>query len=143
MFMLLKGYKKMLKRGNSGLGIFTWMNRYRKLKAIEIDPITVNRTATCPWTNGFVCWGNAMATVQSPNCRAVRAQLRNAAADLGPYARGPSPSVVRTLAFEGRKLLGAVLLLFGVLMMSTLLLLPVGLPLALLAVALIAAPNNT
>ena len=43
-------------------------------------------------------------------------------------------------AFEGRKLLGAILLLLSILMMSTLLLLPVGLPLSLLAVALIAAP---
>jgi hypothetical protein len=84
-----------------------------------------------------------MATALSSNHPALRARLRNAAAGLGPWARGPSLSVVRTLAFEGRKLLGAVLLLFGVLMMSTLLLLPVGLPLALLAVALIAAPNNT
>jgi hypothetical protein len=35
-----------------------------------------------------------------------------------------------------------VLLLLGILMMSTLVLLPVGLPLALFAVALIAAPSN-
>jgi hypothetical protein len=35
-----------------------------------------------------------------------------------------------------------MLLLLGILMISTLLLLPVGLPLALLAVALIAAPGS-
>jgi len=35
--MLLKGYKKILKRGNSGSGIFTWMNWYRKLEASEIN----------------------------------------------------------------------------------------------------------
>ena len=52
------------------------------------------------------------------------------------YRGGPKPGdsgielVLQTLAFEGRKLLGAILLLLGVLMMSTLLLLPVGLPLA-------------
>jgi hypothetical protein len=83
-----------------------------------------------------------MATALSSNHPALRAQLRNAAADLGPCARGPSTSVVRTLAFEGRRLLGAILLLLSVLMMSTLLLLPIGLPVALFAVALIAAPNH-
>jgi hypothetical protein len=41
-----------------------------------------------------------------------------------------------------RRLLGAVLLLLGILMMSTFLLLPVGLPLALFATALIAAPAS-
>ena len=46
------------------------------------------------------------------------------------------------LAVGGRRLLGGVLLLLGILLMSTLLLLPVGLPLALLAVALIAAPSS-
>jgi hypothetical protein len=65
-----------------------------------------------------------MATVLSSNRLALR------------------PPVVRTLAFEGRRLLGTVLLLLSVLMMSTLLLLPIGLPVALLALALIAAPNN-
>ncbi len=83
-----------------------------------------------------------MATALSSDHPALRAQLRNAAAGLGPCARRPSPSVVRTLAFEGRRLLGAVLLLLSVLMMSTLLLLPIGLPVALFALALIAAPNN-
>ena len=52
-----------------------------------------------------------MATALSSNHRALRAQPWNAAADLGPSAREPSPSVLRTLAFEGRRLLGAVLLL--------------------------------
>jgi hypothetical protein len=70
-----------------------------------------------------------MATVQPPNRLALPAQLRHPAADRGPGALG-------------RRLLGAVLLLLGILMTSTLLLLPVGLPLALLAVALIAAPGS-
>jgi len=83
-----------------------------------------------------------MATVLSSHHPALPAQLRNAAADLGSCTGGRSPSVVRTLAFEGRRLLGAVLLLLSVLMMSTLLLLPIGLPVALFALALIAAPNN-
>src|SRR5229473_4031122 len=43
-----------------------------------------------------------MATALSSNHPALRPQHRNAAA----CARGPSPSVVRTLAFEGRRLLG-------------------------------------
>jgi hypothetical protein len=83
-----------------------------------------------------------MTTVQALNRLAVRARLGNAAADRAPEPPGPSPSVRRALAFEGRRLLGAVLLLSGILMMSTLLLLPVGLPVALFAVALIAAPDS-
>jgi len=83
----------------------------------------------------FVSWRNAMATVQASNRLARWALLRKTAPQ-------PSPSVLRTLAFEGRRLLGAVLLLLAILMMSTLLLLPVGLPLALVAVALIAAPAS-
>jgi hypothetical protein len=83
-----------------------------------------------------------MATVHSSNGLALRAQLRDTAAYRGPGAPGPSPSVPQTLAIGGRRLLGAVLLLLGILMMSTLVLLPIGLPLALLAVALIAAPGS-
>ena len=83
-----------------------------------------------------------MATVQSSKRLALRAQLLRAAAVRGPGTPGPSPTVLPTLTFAGRRLLGAVLLILGVLMMSTLLLLPVGLPLALLAVALIAAPGS-
>ena len=90
----------------------------------------------------FASRRNAIATVQSLKRLALRAQLQRAAAVRRPGILGPSPSVLPTLAFAGRRLLGAVLLILGVLMMSTLLLLPVGLPLALLAVALIAAPGS-
>ena len=83
-----------------------------------------------------------MATVQASNRLGPQAQLRNTAADRGPGAPGPGPSVLRALAVVGRRLLGVLLLLLGILMMSTLLLLPVGLPLALLAVALIVAPDS-
>jgi hypothetical protein len=83
-----------------------------------------------------------MATVQSSNRLARRAQVRYGAADRGAGAPGRSPSILRNLALPGRCLLGAALLLLGILMMSTLLLLPVGLPVALLAVALIAAPDS-
>ena len=83
-----------------------------------------------------------MATVQSWKRLALRAQLQRAAAVRRPDTPGPSPSVLPTLAFAGRRLLGAVLLILGILMMATLMLLPVGLPLALLAVALIAAPGS-
>jgi hypothetical protein len=83
-----------------------------------------------------------MATILTSNRLALRPQLRNAAEDRSPEALGPSPFVLRTLAFGGRRLLGAVLLVSGILMMSTLVLLPVGLPLALFAVALIAAPGS-
>ncbi len=83
-----------------------------------------------------------MATVQSSYRLALRAQLRSAATDRNSGAPGPSFAVLRTLAAGSRMLLGAVLLLLGIVMMSTLWLLPVGLPLALFAVALIAAPGN-
>jgi hypothetical protein len=83
-----------------------------------------------------------MATVQSSNRLTLRAHLQNAGADRGVGVPGPSPSLLRALALPGRRLLGVVLLLLGILMMSTLLLLPVGLPLALVALALIAAPGN-
>jgi hypothetical protein len=83
-----------------------------------------------------------MATVQASNRLARRAPLGNATVDRSPGAPWPSPSVLRALAFEGRRLLGVVLLLLGILMMSTFLLLPVGLPLALFAVALITAPSS-
>jgi hypothetical protein len=83
-----------------------------------------------------------MATVQVLHRLALRAQLPKAVAGQGPSAPGPGLSLLQTLASAGRRLLGAVLLLLGILLMSTLLLLPVGLPLALLAVALIAAPDS-
>ena len=83
-----------------------------------------------------------MATVQSSIRLALRARLRSPAAGQSRLVPGPGPAVLRTLALAGRRLLGAVFLLLGILMMSTLLLLPVGLPLALLAVALVAAPDD-
>jgi hypothetical protein len=83
-----------------------------------------------------------MATVQSSIQLALRARLRNAAGDSSRIDPGPSPSVLRALALGGRRLLGALLLLMGILMMSTLLLLPVGLPLTLLAVSLVVAPDD-
>jgi hypothetical protein len=83
-----------------------------------------------------------MATVQAWHRLPLRTQLPNAVAGRGPSAPAPSLSLLQTLAPACRRLLGAVLLLLGIAMMSTLLLLPVGLPLALLAVALIAAPDG-
>ena len=82
-----------------------------------------------------------MATVQSTIRMAQRALLRSAAADRGLGPQRPSPSGLQTLACAGRKLLGVLLLLLALLMISTLLLMPVGLPLALVAVAMIAAPG--
>jgi hypothetical protein len=84
-----------------------------------------------------------MATVQSVNRLAPRRALRNAAAGRSAGTLGSSPTLLQTLAFAGQTLLGAVLLFFGILMISTLFLLPVGLPLALLGVALIVAPSSS
>ena len=58
-----------------------------------------------------------------------------------PSVPRPGPTLVQAFVFAGRKLLGAALMVLALLLISTLLLLPVGLPLALLAVALIAAPD--
>ena len=69
-------------------------------------------------------------------------RLRNAGADELSGAPAPRPSGLRTPSVAGRRLLGVVLLFLGILMTSTLVLLPVGVPLALLAVALIAAPSD-
>ena len=83
-----------------------------------------------------------MATVQSSIRLTLRAMPQNSVADQAARALRPSQSLPQTLAFACRRLLGAALLLSGIMMMSTLLLLPVGLPVALLAVALIAAPSS-
>ncbi len=83
-----------------------------------------------------------MATVHALHRLVLRPQLPSTVAGRGPSVPGPSLSLLQTLAPAGRWLLGAVLLLLGIAMMSTLLLLPIGLPLALLAVALIAAPDS-
>ena len=82
-----------------------------------------------------------MATILS-TCGPRPIPVEYGAADRGPGTPRPGPSVLQALAVGGRRLLGAVLLLLGILMMSTLVLLPVGLPLALFAVALIAAPGS-
>jgi hypothetical protein len=83
-----------------------------------------------------------MATVHLSTRLDSGARLRNAGVEEVSGAPAPSPSALRTLSVAGRRLLGVVLLLMGILMMSTLLLLPVGGPLVLLAVALIAAPSE-
>lgn len=83
-----------------------------------------------------------MATVHLSNRLDPGARLRNAGAEDAAGAPAPSASGLRTLSVAGRRLLGAVLLLLGILMTSTLVLLPVGVPLALLAVAMIAAPSE-
>jgi hypothetical protein len=83
-----------------------------------------------------------MATVRSTIRLALWARLRNPAANRTRLAPEASPSVLRTLALGGRRLLGVMLLLLGILMVSTLLLLPVGLPLALLGTALVVAPDD-
>ena len=83
-----------------------------------------------------------MASVPLPRLLALWERQPKTAAARNPGTPGPAGELLQTLALAGRRLLGAVLLLLGILMMSTLLLLPVGLPLALLAVALLAAPGR-
>ena len=83
-----------------------------------------------------------MTTVHLSNRLVPGARLRNVRADDFSAAPAPSPSGLRTPSAACRRLLGAMLLLLGILMTSTFVLLPVGVPLALLAVALIAAPSD-
>ena len=83
-----------------------------------------------------------MATVHSSNHLDPRARLRNAGVEEVWGAPASKTSGLRMLSVAGRRLLGVVLLLLGTLMTFTLVLLPVGVPLALVAVALIAAPSD-
>jgi hypothetical protein len=83
-----------------------------------------------------------MATVHLANRRDPEGRLRNAGTAGVVSAPEPSPSGLRTLSVAGRRLLGVAFLLLSILMISTQVLLPVGVPLALLAVALIAAPGG-
>jgi hypothetical protein len=83
-----------------------------------------------------------MSTFHLSNRLDLVARLPNAGSEEDSDAPAPSPPGLRTLSVACRRLLGVVLLLLGILMMSTLVLLPVGGPLALLAVALITAPSD-
>ena len=82
-----------------------------------------------------------MATVQSQNRLVPWARIGNVVTPR-QVPEGPNSTLLQTMAFASRRLLGGVLLLLGMAMTSTLVLLPVGLPLALLAIALIAAPSS-
>jgi hypothetical protein len=80
-----------------------------------------------------------MATVHLSNSED---RLWNASAEEVSVTPAPGPSGLRMLLVAGRRLLGVVLLLLGIMMNFTFVLLPVGVPLALFAVALIAAPDD-
>ena len=82
-----------------------------------------------------------MATVQSQDRLVPWARIGNVVTPR-QVTEDPNTSLLQTLAFASRRLLGGVLLVLGMAMTSTLVLLPVGLPLALLAIALIAAPSS-
>ena len=80
-----------------------------------------------------------MATVHVSNSET---QLRNAAAEEVAGAPAPSASGLHMLLVAGRIQLGVAFLLLGILMNFTFVLIPVGVPLAIFAVALIAAPAD-
>ena len=84
-----------------------------------------------------------MATVWATNRLAVDTAVVKRSADRSLHSPAQSPSALGVLAVEARCLLGATLLLVGILMMMTLWLLPIGMPAALIGVALIAAPAVT
>jgi hypothetical protein len=84
-----------------------------------------------------------MAIIQSSNHLLARSLLRRAAVvERAPDAPSAGPSLAQGLGHLGRALLGVLLLLLGSALVLTLWLLPVGLPLALLGTALIAAPRG-
>jgi hypothetical protein len=84
-----------------------------------------------------------MATIQSSKQLLARLLVRDRVV-VGPDPDVPSarPSLTQDLGHLGQVLLGVLLLLLGSVLLLTLWLLPVGLPLALLGMALIAAPSN-
>lgn len=85
-----------------------------------------------------------MGTTFSSNHLARPVLVRNTArAGRGLVAPRSNPSVVRVLRVTGQRLLGLALLCCGVLLVFTFVLLPVGLPLVLLGIALIAAPAGS
>lgn len=84
-----------------------------------------------------------MATVQSSNHSLARVLVQHATVvERVPDIPSAGPSLMQDLGYLSRVLLGALLLPLGVALVFTLWLMPVGLPLALLGVALIAAPRN-
>lgn len=85
-----------------------------------------------------------MATVQSANYSPARILVRNAPpAEPSHDVLLASPSLAQILGHVGQILLGLMLLLLGSAMVLTLWLMPIGLPLALLGVALIVAGNSS
>jgi hypothetical protein len=102
----------------------------------------VDRTAKFREIRVLVRWRDPMATVHLSNRLDPGARLRNIGVEEVAGAPATSTSGLRTPSVAGRRLLGVVLLLLGILTTSTLVLLPVGVPLSILAVALIAAPSE-
>ena len=85
-----------------------------------------------------------MATIQSSKQLLARMWGGHAVvAERAPDVAWASPSLVQALGQLGQMLLGVLLLLLGSVLLLTLWLLPVGLPLALLGTALIAAPGTS
>ena len=84
-----------------------------------------------------------MATVWTTNRSAADTAVLKRPADRSSVSPVQNRSALGVLAVEGRCFLGATLLLLGILMMVTLWLLPLGIPTALIGLALIAAPAGT
>jgi hypothetical protein len=85
-----------------------------------------------------------MATIQSS--KQLRARMWGGHAvvvERAPDVDWASPPLAQALGQLGKLMLGVLLLLLGSGLLLTLWLLPVGLPLALLGTALIAAPSNS
>lgn len=83
-----------------------------------------------------------MATVQVSNDWSTRVLDPHSTRGRGDPGLSRLQSFAQILGHVGRQLLGAVLLLFGGAMVFTLWLIPVGLPLMLFGLALLAAPQD-
>ena len=85
-----------------------------------------------------------MATIQSSKQLLARMWGSHAVVvERAPAVARASPSLAQALGHLGQLLLGVLLLLLGSALVLTLWLPPVGLPLALLGTALIAAPGTS
>ncbi len=84
-----------------------------------------------------------MATIPSANRLRARILARPSAVERrAPDVPAPTASMTQELGHFCQVLFGVLFLLLGVALLLTLVLLPVGLPLALLGIAMIAAPGN-
>jgi hypothetical protein len=84
-----------------------------------------------------------MAPIQASERVRVRMQVRNGpVVERKAYLQSASPSPAQILGHFAQELLGIALILLGIGLVFTLVLMPIGLPIALVGIALLAAPSD-